>query len=269
MILQKLHTAFSHLIFYDEGHRYLDSRTDKFIPSVTQTIGKYVKSFNKEYWTLYKALERAGVKTKKHHSEQQMYLDGVLVSLDKAREVARQICTVTPQQIGHEWESLSIQGKAKGTSLHKYAEGCVYGKRSEEGFVQVDKWVDDTYIKGDYFPIRMEIIVGNDIVCGQSDNLSGYRSEVFLKDYKTDKKFRDTNPWENFLPPFEHLQQCEYNKYALQMSMYSWILEDVANIKVDHLQAIWFPKHTEEYHIIDLPYLKKEAEFLCRSKVLA
>ena len=70
--------------------------------------------------------------------------------------------------------------------------------------------------------------------------------------------------------PLEHLDNTPYYHYALQLSIYKFILENNYNIKISDLRlGIFHPTYNKPY-VLRIPYLEKEINdlFNLRSEVL-
>lgn len=64
------------------------------------------------------------------------------------------------------------------------------------------------------------------------------------------------------LPPISHLDDCTYNRYALQLSLYKYILEKNYGIEVSELRlGIFNPAYNKPY-LLKIPFLKNEVETL-------
>ena len=67
-------------------------------------------------------------------------------------------------------------------------------------------------------------------VCGQSDRVEVVQDTVDIIDYKTNKEIKKTSfvNWEGksqkMLGPVAHLDDCNFNHYALQLSIYMYII---------------------------------------------
>lgn len=67
-------------------------------------------------------------------------------------------------------------------------------------------------------------------VCGQADRVEVIRNTIDLYDYKTNKEIKKESyrNWEGvsqrMLTPLEHLDDCNYYHYALQLSLYMYIM---------------------------------------------
>lgn len=123
-------------------------------------------------------------------------------------------------------------------------------------------------------------------LCGQSDLVEVVNGEVHITDYKTNKEikkegFSYRGKTKKLFPPVDHLDDCNFNHYALQLSTYMYIiLRHNPNLKfgsmtIHHISfekegedKFGFPIHkktedgycVEKIDIYDIPYLKKEVE---------
>jgi hypothetical protein len=67
-------------------------------------------------------------------------------------------------------------------------------------------------------------------ICGQSDLVEVVNGKVNIIDYKTNKEIKTESfvNWEGIseklLPPVNHLDDCNFNHYALQLSIYMYII---------------------------------------------
>lgn len=121
------------------------------------------------------------------------------------------------------------------------------------------------------------------MICGQSDKVIVTKNKIHIWDYKTDKEitfkgFRSewTGP-RMFLPPIDHLEECNGNEYALKMSLYMYLLWKAnkgrfqpGDIIIEHVHLKRDPDNdgiavvkddkpvVERIEKIRLPYLKKE-----------
>ena len=58
-----------------------------------------------------------------------------------------------------------------------------------------------------------------------------------------------------------HLQQCEFTKYSLQLSLYSTIMEKVTTFQVPNSYIIWV-NGDKDYELIKCLDLKKESKMI-------
>ena len=129
-----------------------------------------------------------------------------------------------------------------------------------KGFFEFYEW----YKEG-YHLIKSEFVIGDPKLklTGTLDNLSYNKEEKTLSifDYKTNKEIKMHNKYgEKFLPPLDHLDVCEYNKYGIQIWLYKLILERNTPFKIGDSYILWFS--SDGYKKIKVPDLKKETELL-------
>lgn len=123
-------------------------------------------------------------------------------------------------------------------------------------------------------------------ICGQADRVEIVGDRIDIYDYKTNKeiktrgfKFYD-GTYKKMLAPIHHLEDCEINHYALQLSIYMYIIHkhnfnltpgkiqiQHVEFEVDHLDENGYPVYAlgpggepiiSKINRYDLPYLKKE-----------
>lgn len=85
-------------------------------------------------------------------------------------------------------------------------------------------------------------------VCGQSDLVEVVDGKVYITDYKTNKEIKTAGfkNWEGVTakmnPPVSHLDDCNYNHYALQLSTYMYMILkhnpklDFGGMMIHHIQ---------------------------------
>jgi len=112
------------------------------------------------------------------------------------------------------------------------------------------------------------------MIAGTSDKVlqcTSHPKSVFdLSDYKTNlsKGIQFKNDYGQYmLGPLSHLQDCNYNKYALQLSIYSYLLQKKTGCKIGQLSIHYIPAHNGLYNIkYPVPYMKMEVEAMLKWK---
>lgn len=123
-------------------------------------------------------------------------------------------------------------------------------------------------------------------ICGQADRVEVYDNKIHLFDYKTNKEikkegFKDrAGKTKRMLPPVSHLDDCNFNDYALQLSIYMYIMHkhnyhlEVGMMQINHI-IFEIEEHDKQGNPIvsvdslgdpivskiipyDVPYLKNE-----------
>lgn len=184
---------------------------------------------------------------------------------------------ITEQEVLDMWEQKGKESRKLGTELHKKIENYYKDIASAE---------DDTFKlflmfakKIELKPYRTEWIVYDKIhkIAGTIDFVDFQNGEYIIYDWKRSDKIID-----NGLPikiskyeekgkfPIDHLDNTPYYHYALQLSIYKYILENNYNIEISDLRlGIFHPTYNKPY-VLRIPYLEKEINklFELRSEVL-
>ena len=112
---------------------------------------------------------------------------------------------------------------------------------------------------------------------GQSDKVfvRKGRQVIDIFDYKTNKRngIRFNSDYVNkktgllmpgkkfMLPPLDHLEVCEYNKYALQLSGYGLMAQMTYGVSIGRMAEVYIFRNEEgkwDYAIYPVPYMKHE-----------
>jgi hypothetical protein len=85
-----------------------------------------------------------------------------------------------------------------------------------------------------------------------------------IGDWKTNKAFNFWNQYgfETLLKPFDHLQNCQWSIYTLQLSTYAYMYELETGRKCRHIWIGYWEKEKETMRKIPIMYLKTEAKKL-------
>jgi hypothetical protein len=91
------------------------------------------------------------------------------------------------------------------------------------------KYSPEQKLKDGVYPEHM-VYLRSAGICGQSDLVEVINGQVHITDYKTNKEIKTEGyvNWEGIsqkmLHPVSHLDDCHLNHYALQLSMYMFII---------------------------------------------
>lgn len=147
---------------------------------------------------------------------------------------------MTPEEIKAAWKVEANRATTLGTWYHNCREGdiCSFQDMERHGqTVPVFKPIEKDGVKyspnqklvDGIYPEHM-VYLKSAGICGQSDLVEVINGEVHITDYKTNKEIKTegfTN-WEGVTqkmnPPVAHLDDCHLMHYALQLSMYMFII---------------------------------------------
>jgi ATP-dependent exoDNAse (exonuclease V) beta subunit len=236
--LINIFSAFNHIKYYDDKHKYFIG--NKELISTTTFIGKFKKPFNKDFWATKKAIEKG----------------------------------VSKQEILREWDDIKDTACARGSDLHSYSDNFMHNRVfptdvSDALIAQFKKFYSK-FIQNNIV-IRTEFVLGDEElgIAGMID-LFCYNTKTnkfYIADYKTNKKFDFDSKYNNYyLDPISHIEECEFNTYSLQTSIYRYIIEKNLGIELGDSVVVWFNEKNSEYEAIKCEYMKKEVEKMFKNK---
>lgn len=122
---------------------------------------------------------------------------------------------------------------------------------------QANNFLDDF---SHYNYIASEVVIGNDLIAGQID----YLTKECIIDFKNDLAIEYFNSYQSFKKPLKHLDDCNYNKYCLQVSMYRYLWEEKGGELREKDKIVKFDRFSQDYQVIEIPYLKEECELILK-----
>lgn len=195
-----------------------------------------------------------------------------------AESISRQLDTVkqeryigmSKEQILDFWQMLNDEANTYGTMVHDIIER----------YLKANKWwfpedeLSKKIIAG-YASMKIDegikmhperIMFSEEYeLAGMSDLIIDIDSKYFdVGDWKTNRIFNFYNPFgnETLLKPFEHLQNCHWAIYTIQLSTYALMYELETGRKCRSIWIGYWDKIKESFEKINLIYLKKEARQL-------
>ncbi len=226
------HPRDSRLLFDPESHTYyIEGRPLK---SVTTLVEECFPQFDALYWAHRKAPQEG----------------------------------LTPEELMAKWEAEACRARDLGTTMHDKIERYYLGEDSGDDtdayrlfrcFAAVNR----------LYPFRTEwrIYLEEYGIAGTLDFLERTPDGTYnIYDWKRSRKLINrfgmveaTSPFRKTgLHPISHLPDCSYYHYALQVSVYRYILEQKYGINVNKMRLGVFHPSYSGYYIVDLPYLRNE-----------
>lgn len=292
-IHKELFNLHKDLVFKDLTHTYTKNKVNYI--SVT-TFLKGLTEFRKDYWLLYKSLEYLGYDVKSDASKgvkkDYIQVDGEIHKAINYLEQASYHIDLEKIILNMKlsWANIARIGVTRGSAMHDYNENLWRGKKMhnefDNKFEQSHTGVDEYEYKmsiyklrmfSDNFyndhkeyliPISLEQVVSDDelLIAGQIDCLffDLRDNEYYLYDYKTDKKIETSNYFGKFKKL--NLDDCNYNKYSLQVYLYKYILEKHTSIRIKDCKIVWLNKDQNNYKIYNLKNVSSEVEYLIEER---
>jgi len=227
-----LHEKFRNIRFEPQQHIYTDLCTGKHLVSTTTAIERFKKPFDKEFWLREKAAE-AGI---------------------------------TVAELEEQWRRKKVRGQMIGIRYHDYMERTFKHMAQQQKPIPA---VENYLLEYNDVPLLTEYIIGNEVLGGMVDHVALRGDSLVLKDWKSNKKFY-TNSRYRLIKGLEHLPASEFNVYALQTSIYRYMLEP---LPIERQECVWFFPPRKEflsdsawndkgYIVFVMPYLRDEAKHI-------
>lgn len=163
--------------------------------------------------------------------------------------------------VRQDWKLKGLIASTSGTIIHSHLENLKRGKRFAPDYSKaeelniLDEVKDRVSIllpKADNFhvrtknyliPVKLEYTVGiNTKLAGNIDLLcwNTYDNEFQIWDYKNVKAIEFQNNFQKCYEPFQHLDDCSYAHYSLQLNFYKAMIERQLNLKIGKMYLVSF-----------------------------
>ena len=184
----------------------------------------------------------------------------------------------TVDELLNEWKYKADLSCDKGTSTHEYVQSLFSGAEykelyfdgSQKYFEALRKCKVQAYnfyrdYKDLYEHLADEYTIGSEEydIASNIDHLFINKNTggLVLVDYKTNSDIYKKERYNNYMKvPLSHLKDTDLNHYALQLSIYRYIVEKYTDLKFEDMFIVWFTEENENYKILEIPYLKEEVE---------
>ena len=201
------------LIFKSETHSYTSLNPDELIEWTSVT--KFVSLFKDKFDTIKIAAKSSKNKRSKWHG-------------------------ISPEEIQQIWANEAKRATDLGTWYHNQRESDITGIDTIERqgiaipiikpIIQDGvKFAPDQKLTEGIYPEHL-VYLKSAALCGQSDLVEVIKNTVNIIDYKTNKEIKTESykNWEGIsekmLEPVSNLEDCNFNHYALQLSIYMYMI---------------------------------------------
>lgn len=269
--LRKLNKAFSDFKFFEDGH-YYEFKGKQVGISVTRFISEYANEFDKE-----KVAEIVATKNQKYIND--LYKNGLNVEPWELEQYPTNV-----EYIIEQWELKNQFACAKGHTCHEFAQ-CLWShelwKREEFDKSLEFKMAVDTineqayYFMNDYCD-KLEHLADEFVIGSEEYDIASAIDHLFINkatgglvlvDYKTNSDIYKNDKFAKDMKiPLSHLKDTKLNHYAIQLSIYRYLVEKYAGILVEEMFIVWFSECNKNYEIIEIPYLKDEVEKILENR---
>lgn len=244
-MLKILKDSFKDFKFYEDGH-YYECKGKRVGISATRLIEEYANEFNAE--------EMA----EKVANKENRSVEDILAEWKYKADFACEKGSTC-----HEWSQyLWNKGEWK---LKAFDESKDYIKAVAEIKIQAINFFDD-------YQDRLEHLIDELPIGSEEYDIASCVDHLFynkltgglvLVDYKTNSLMSGYNKKaykKAMKVPLSHLNDDALHHYHIQLSIYKYLIEKYAGLKVDEMFIVYMSENIENYEIIEIPYLKKEVE---------
>lgn len=203
--------------FIETTHKYLDEEDRDYVP-----VTSFIKSF-------------------------QAYIDWDTIADTKAKKLGN----ITKEELLQQWADKRNKGAERGTLFHKMKEDELLSKGDPRiiGYstdVHAGTKVDSSMLLEDNTTYVEKMIWSKRFgVCGTADLVEVVGGKINIKDYKTNEKldFESYKHWRDgpkrLLFPVQHLDDCNFNIYQLQVNCYMYmLLQQNRHLKIGDMEVL-------------------------------
>ena len=247
--LKELNKAFGDFKFFEEDHHY-EYKNQKVGISVTKFIEQFTNEFDSQA-----VAEKVAIKENKSVEE----------VLDK-------------------WKQKNEWACKKGSICHEYAQSCwdkeiqlidqeLHTLPQKQTLIWIFNQADNFY--NDYKD-RLEHLADEYVIGSVEYDIASAIDHIFINkltgglvlvDYKTNSDIHKNERFAKTMKvPLDYLKDTTLVHYAIQLSIYKYIVEKYTNLQFEDMFIVWFSENNENYEIIDVPYLKKEVEKILENR---
>lgn len=241
--LKELNKAFGDFKFYENGHYY--TYKDKPISiGATGLIEQYTQDFDAQA-VAERVAEKQGVSVK---------------------------------DILDEWKLKNVQACLKGSASHNFVQNLWSGISHIEDTKNFTTATLDALklVQGQAqnfyndYKDRLELVYNEYVIGAYELDLASAIDALFINkltgglvlvDYKTNTDIHKNERYaKNMKVPLNHLKDDTLTHYAIQLSIYKYLVEKYTTLEFEEMFIVWFSELNDNYEIIEVPYLFKEVK---------
>jgi len=222
-------------------HVYIHKKTGEKFKSVTTVIGLLEPDFPAEEIALRIEHQSDDVKKEKYIG-------------------------MTQEEILEQWRIENEEANIYGTEIHEIMERYLLANKLYIPKNDYEREIISAF--QDIDPMRSTDIYPETVLFSEKHKLAGtadiiedYGAYFNVWDFKTNKTINFISQYGHWLnKPVSHLSDCQYNVYALQMSIYAYMYQMETRKKLGQMALFYFDRDTRKFIVIPVPYLGLEAK---------
>jgi ATP-dependent exoDNAse (exonuclease V) beta subunit len=186
---------------------------------------------------------------------------------------------ITAKEIEEQWNANGREASGAGTAMHLAIEQFLNGsehvilphiKETTEWRYFMNFWREHG---ADLEPYRTEWEVWSEDhkLAGQIDMVYRRKSDgkFLIYDWKRSKEIKTENKFQTGLPPIQHLPDCNYWHYTLQLNVYRWFLENLYGLVIDDMYLLVLHPDNKNYKRVRLNRMDEEVEAMLNCRLRA
>lgn len=268
--LKELNKAFGDFIFFEEDHHY-EYKGQRVGISVTRLIEYYTNEFDSQAIAEKVATKNQQIVDRiskdRWATEEDIELKLKILS-DKTNTIQGNLDL---------WEYKNKFACEKGSTCHEYAQALwndeewIY-KPFDNNCLEYQNAVRTICSQAIMFHFdyqdRLEHLSDEFVIGSEEYNIASAIDHLFINkltgglvlvDYKTNSDIHKNERYaKNMKVPLSHLKDDTLTHYAIQLSIYKYIVEKYTNLKFEEMFIVYFSENIDNYEIIEIPYLKDE-----------
>lgn len=229
-----------HIVFYDKGHKYINTVTNEQYQSFSGIVVKYSKVFTPTKSLTYKTRKR--------------------------------LC-LTHEEVLVYWDILAKRGKYRGRFIHECIEEYIINKEVDvlnKYYTEYNPYVESDIVnETEYYISNMSNILNTFTntehllyldsykIAGLADVVNIGSTYIDIIDWKTNKTKLTYTGYKKLLYPWNNLSDGLLTKYELQLSFYAYMAEiyynkPIKNLTIYHLNNYKIEKYNLTYRKQDI-----------------
>lgn len=281
-----INDTISPITFDEASHVYKNVANNQRYYSATQIIEHYRPEFDNEFWLYYKVLQdvlgyendEVGKKKYSKYLREEFRFSFRYKHIDHLKAIAQHLGVDKQIDVAYkqkEWKDENKKSTDKGTKFHEDIERKRLAQKTKilecgntVHFRSFNKGLEETSFGSEMVEGIPELRLYNHKyrIAGTTDDPIFFPNRIVdINDWKTNKAIKFENSWDKMLYPLNHLDDCNFNHYNIQLSLYGWMLEQfgykVRNLSITH---VLFDENNEAklWKVYPMKYLKTEVENL-------
>jgi len=186
---------------------------------------------------------------------------------------------ITAKEIEEQWNANGREASGAGTAMHLAIEQFLNGsehvilphiKETTEWRYFMNFWREHG---ADLEPYRTEWEVWSEDhkLAGQIDMVYRRKSDgkFLIYDWKRSKEIKTENKFQTGLPPIQHLPDCNYWHYTLQLNVYRWFLENLYGLEIEDMYLLVLHPDNKNYKRVRLNRMDEEVDAMLNCRLRA